>query len=164
MTVEPLAGAKTKVTRVARRLGRRLRNALRGGESGQSFLEFIMVFPLMMLLFLLIGTQAWWWWNQTSAAVAIHDGTMAAAHHGGSTEAGYEETFRALAVPLGGGATDYVGTVHIEHHDGMRATIGQIDNRKVIELPLLGEQVFHVRAFSFLRWEQFYGGPPEYWE
>ena len=37
-------------------------------ERGQSSLEFILVFPLLVVLFAFIAVQAWWWWNQTSAA------------------------------------------------------------------------------------------------
>jgi len=135
-----------------------------GEEQGQAMVEFIVVFPLMVVLFLLVAVQGWWWWNQASAAVAIHDGTAAAGHHEGSVEVGYEETFRALAAPLGGAAEDYRGTYTIVDLPQMRATAGTIRNEHVVELPYLGEELFTVEASSFQRKEQFYGGPADYFE
>ena len=134
------------------------------GERGQAFLEFIIVFPLLVILFLFIAVQAWWWWNQTSAAVAIHDGTAAAAHHSGSLAEGYQETFRALVAPLGGTAQEYAGTYQIVDLGAMRATAGYIHNSRVIALPYIGAKLFTVEASSFQRKEEFYGGPPSYFE
>jgi hypothetical protein len=126
--------------------------------------EFIVVFPLMVVLFLFLAAQAWYWWNQAAAAVAIYAGTAAAGHHDGSIEAGYRETFRALAAPLGGAAQDYAGTYTIVDLPPMRATAGAIRNTRVIDLPYNGAELFSVEASSFQRKEQFYGGPPEYFE
>ena len=134
------------------------------GQQGQAMVEFIIVFPLMVVLFLFLAAQAWWWWNQTSAAVAIYDGTAAAGHHNGSIEEGYRETFRALAAPLGGTAQDYAGTYTIVDLPQMRATAGTIRNARVIDLPYIGPELFTVEASSFQRKEQFYGGPPDYFE
>ena len=83
------------------------------GQRGQALVEFVIVFPLLVILFLFVAVQAWFWWNQSSAAIAIHDGTAAAAHHTGSLTQGYEETLRALAAPLGGSARDYDGAYFI---------------------------------------------------
>ena len=134
------------------------------GQRGQAFVEFILVFPLLVLLLLFIGAQAWWWWNQAAAAVAIHDGTAAAAHHGGSLTQGYGETFRALAAPLGGTAAEYEGRYSIVEFPAMRAVEGSIRNSRVIDLPYIGAAAFTVEASSFQRKEQFYGGPPGYSE
>jgi hypothetical protein len=133
-------------------------------QRGQAYVEFIVVFPLMVLLFLFIAVQAWYWWNQTSAAVAIYDGTAAASHHGGSIEAGYQETLRALAAPLGGTAQDYAGTYAIVDLPPLRATAGYLRNERVIDLPYIGLELFTVEASSFQRREQFYGGPPDTFE
>ena len=135
-----------------------------GGQRGQALVEFIVVFPLLVILFLFIAVQAWYWWNQTSSAIAIHDGTAAAAHHAGSLMAGYEETQRALAAPLGGTAQEYDGSYFIVELPPMRATAGYIRNSRVIELPYIGAELFTVEASSFQRKEQFYGGPPSYFE
>ena len=147
---------------VKRRQGQR--GQARLPERGQAFVEFVVVFPLLVLLFLFIAVQAWWYWNQTSAAVAIHDGTAAAAHHTGSLAEGYQETFRALAAPLGGTAQEYGGTYFIVELPAMRATAGTIRNSRVIDLPYVGAELFTVEASSFQRKEQFYGGPPGYFE
>lgn len=136
----------------------------RAGQRGQAFVEFVVVFPLLVLLFLFVGVQAWYWWNQSSAAIAIHDGTTAAAHHTGSLTEGYAETLRALAAPLGGTAQEYEGTYSIVELPQMRATMGAIRNSRVIELPYVGAELFTVEARSFQRKEQFYGGPPGYFE
>jgi hypothetical protein len=130
------------------------------GERGQSSLEFILVFPLLVILFALIALQAWWWWNQTTAAVAIHDGTAAAGHHGGSLAAGYAEVRQSLSAALGGMAHDYVGTFEIKELPAMRATVGRIRSESVVRIPYLGTRVLAVEARSFQRKEQFYGGPP----
>jgi hypothetical protein len=140
------------------------RRSVLGGEQGQAYVEFLVVLPLMAILFLFVAVQAWYWWNQTSAAIAIHDGTAAAAHHNGSVEAGYHETLRALAAPLGGTALDYAGTYTIVDLPSMRATAGTIRNARVIDLPYIGPELFTVEASSFQRKEQFYGGPPDYFE
>ena len=39
-----------------------------------------------------------------------------------------------------------------------------IHNSRVIELPYIGPELFTVEATSFQRKEQFYGGPPSYFE
>ena len=135
-----------------------------GGQQGQALVEFIIVFPLLVILFLFIAVQAWYWWNQTSSAIAIHDGTAVAAHHTGSLMEGYEETLRALAAPLGGTAQEYDGSYFIVELPPMRATMGYIRNSRVIELPYIGAELFTVEASSFQRKEQFYGGPPSYFE
>jgi hypothetical protein len=141
-----------------------LASGLAGGQRGQALTEFIVVFPILVVLFLFVAAQAWWWWNQASAAVAIHDGTAAAAHHTGSLAEGYGETRRALAAPLGGTAQDYEGTYAIVELPHMRATAGRIANARVIDLPYVGPALFTVEARSFQRKEQFYGGPPAYFE
>ena len=69
-----------------------------------------------------------------------------------------------LALPLGRSAEDYAGTYQIDDLGGMRATAGFIDNRRVIDIPLIGPVMFEVKAFSFQRREAFYGGPPDYFE
>ena len=135
-----------------------------GGQRGQALIEFVIVFPLLVILFLLVAVQAWYWWNQSSAAIAIHDGTAAAAHHSGSLTQGYQETLRALAAPLGGTAREYEGAYFIVELPPMRATVGAIHNARVIELPYIGPELFTVEATSFQRKEQFYGGPPSYFE
>jgi hypothetical protein len=133
-------------------------------ERGQAYIEFILTFPLMVILFLFIAVQAWWWWNQASAAVAIHDGTAAAAYHGGSWAEGHQETFRALAAPLGRSALEYGAAYFIVYMEPMRSTAGYIHNERVIALPYIGAQLFTVEASSFQRTEQFYPGPPDYFE
>ena len=136
----------------------------RKGQRGQAYVEFVVVFPLLVILFLFIGAQAWWWWNMASAAVAIHDGTAAAAHHGGSLAEGRQETLRALMAPLGSTAQEYTGSFTIVAAPARRATLGTIRLSKVIDLGYLGEKLFTVEARSFQRKEQFYGGPPSYFE
>jgi hypothetical protein len=146
------------------KLGPRFVRGKTEGQRGQALVEFVIVFPLLVILFLFVALQAWYWWNQSSAAIAIHDGTAAAAHHTGSLTQGYEETLRALAAPLGGTARDYDGTYFIVELPPMRATMGAIHNSRVIELPYIGPELFTVEATSFQRKEQFYGGPPSYFE
>lgn len=134
------------------------------GEQGQAYIEFIIVLPLMIILFYFVGVQAWWWWNQTTAAVAIHDGTAAMGHHGGSLAEGHAEVREALTAALGGVASEYAGTYRLVDLPAMRATTGYIRNETVVDIPYVGSRLFTVEARSFQRREQFYGGPPSFFE
>ncbi len=135
-----------------------------GDERGQSYLEFILIFPALVALLLFIGAFGWYWWNQTTAATAIHDGTYWAAIRGSSMGRGYAETRRALQAALGGVAQEYEGRFILRRYPQYRSTWGVIRNDRVIALPFLGDTLFQVRAMSFQRTERFYGGPPEDWE
>ena len=154
-----------------------------GDERGQSYLEFIMVFPALVVLFLFIAVYGWYWWNQTTAATAIHDGTYYAAIRYGNRGLGYAETRRALRAALGQSALDYEGKFAIVHYPGMRSTWGVIANESAIRLPYVGgeqyvcewtpdgqvrwctrDTIFSIKAMSFQRRERFYGGPPDGWE
>jgi Flp pilus assembly protein TadG len=33
------------------------------GQCGQALVEFVIVFPLLVILFLFIAVQTWYWWN-----------------------------------------------------------------------------------------------------
>ncbi len=70
----------------------------------------------------------------------------------------------ALRAALGGVADDYAGTFEIKDLPAMRATVGHIRNESVVAVPYLGTRVLVVEARSFQRKEQFYGGPPAYFE
>jgi len=162
---------------------RRLRFPGVGDERGQSYLEFILVFPLLVVLFLFIGIYGWYWWNQTTAATAIHDGTYFAAIRHGSRGLGYRETRRALRAALGRSALAYEDEFAITNYPDMRSTWGVIAYDTAVRLPFVGgkryvcawtpdgatqwctrDTLFSVKAASFQRYERFYGGPPRGWE
>jgi hypothetical protein len=139
----------------------RILKRLARDESGQAYLEFILLFGMALFLAGVFATLSWWWWNQTIAATAIHDGTEAAAvWNGGSLGRGYETTNRLLHAGLGGfapGAASYT----IGYAGSLRSVIGNIDYQYPAPF---GLGTMHVRARAFLRRERFYAGPPDQWE
>ncbi|MBU0493817.1 MAG: hypothetical protein KKA73_09290 [Chloroflexi bacterium] len=131
------------------------------GETGQAYLEFVLLLSLAIFLAGVFGSLAWYWWNQTVAAVAIHDGTRAAAvWHGGSLHNGYATTDRILQAGLGGTAPDQQH-YSIGYAGDLRSVIGSIDYQ--YSAPF-GLGLLRIRSRAFLRDEQFYPGPPERWE
>jgi hypothetical protein len=136
----------------------------RNGERGEGYLEFLIVFPLVMLLILAAFVQAWWQWNQSAAVVSLHQGVAEAAESGGSVEAGYDETMHNLRVALGRTARTYEDTIEIRYLPQVRITEGRIENEYVVTVPIIGRLVLPIRASSVQRTERFYAGPPEYYE
>jgi len=140
-----------------------LRKAIRfvREEHGQDLLEWTVALPIFLMLAAAIVLYGWYWWNQTTAAIAIHDGVYLAARRGGSIAQGEARIVEVLKAALGGYAQDY--SWQLVPDIGLRSIWGQITNDKVVTLPFVGDTLFKVRASSFQRWEQFYGGPPSGW-
>jgi hypothetical protein len=130
-------------------------------ERGQDMLEWVIGLPLFLLLCGAIAFYAWLWWNQTTAAIAIHDGTYLAAQRGGSFGAGMGRTRQLLGAALGAASGDY--QVSIAEDPATRSMIGHIENNGVLRIPFLGSMPLRIRAASWQRLEQFYGGPPQGW-
>jgi len=133
-------------------------------EQGQTYIEFLIVFPLLAALLLFIGIFGWFWWEQTTAATAIHNGVYLAAVENGDRGVGYAVTRQTLNAALGGAAAGFEGRYVIVHIPEMRSTWGGIAKDSPISVPFLGTALFRTRAMSFQRTERFYGGPPEDWE
>lgn len=128
---------------------------------GQVLIEWVVALPAFLVLCAGIAFYAWTWWNQTTAATAIHDGTYVAAVRGGNTGAGYGRAQEMLNAAVGGFADRY--TVRLTRAGGQRSMSGAISNPSTVRLPFLGTMLFGIRASSFQRAEQFYGGPPRGW-
>lgn len=126
---------------------------------GQDMIEWVIGLPLFLLLCGALAFYAWQWWNQTTAAAAIHDGTYLAAQRGGSLGAGLARTQQMLDVALGASASRY--RISLYPDAATRSVIGQISNDDALRIPFLGTLPLNIRASSYQRWEQFYGGPPE---
>ncbi len=126
-------------------------------ESGQDLLEWTVTLPVFMALCVGIAFYFWLWWNQVSAAAAVHDGTYLAAIKGGDAGAGYARIERMLQASVGNFKTSY--SVRIAA-DSPKSVRGAVQNNRLFRLPFLGLFPFVVRAQSFQRQEQFYGGPP----
>lgn len=124
-------------------------------------IEWVIGLPLFLLLCGAIAFYAWLWWNQTTAAIAIHDGAYLAAQRGGSVAAGSARTARMLNAALGKTSGRYYWTM-IQDED-TRSVIGYIYNDDVMKIPYIGRMPLVIRAGSYQRWEQFYGGPPDGW-
>ncbi len=130
-------------------------------ECGQDLVEWTVGLPVFLILCAGIVFYAWMWWNQVAAAAAVHDGTYLAAMRGGNTGAGYARTQRMLQSAVGGFASSYA--VSIGADANRRSVIGSVQNNRLFQLPFLGALPLNIRAQSFQRLEQFYGGPPQGW-
>ncbi len=128
---------------------------------GQDVLEWTVGLPIFLILCVGIAFYAWTWWNQTTAAAAIHDGTYLAAIKGGDLGSGYWRIQQMLNASVGGFAGSY--EYNLTPDSGERSVLGTIGNARAVNLPFLGEMFFGIRASSFQRAEQFYGGPPQGW-
>jgi len=128
---------------------------------GQDILEYTVVLPIFLMVVVGLMVYAWYWWSQTTAAVAIHDGTYLAARRGGSIAQGMARVEELLRAALGGGAQH----IHysITERPAERSMEGQIEGERMIHLPFVGDTLLRVRASSFQRREQFYGGRPNGW-
>jgi Flp pilus assembly protein TadG len=147
----------------------RLRQILRGrrgDERGAALYEYALVFPLFCAVLLVIVALGWWWWSQSAAAIAIHDGARDAAAHDGDLALGYETARTILASHLGrANAQAYEGHFRL-WRDGLRRSVrGEVLLDHTTTVPFVGAgQLFQVRATTFQRRWDFYGGPPDYWE
>ncbi len=130
-------------------------------ERGQDLVEWTVGLPVFLILCAGIVFYAWMWWNQVAAAAAVHDGTYLAAIRGGDVGAGYARTQRMLRSAVGGSANSY--SISIGADAGRRSVAGSVRNSSVFSLPYLGAMPLNIRAQSFQRLEQFYGGPPAGW-
>ncbi len=128
---------------------------------GQDVLEWTVGLPIFLILCAGIAFYAWTWWNQTTAAAAIHDGAYVAAIKGGDNGAGYGRIQQMLKASVGGFAGSY--SYSLAPVPGSRSVSGTISTPRAVKLPFLGEMLFGIRASSFQRAEQFYGGPPGGW-
>jgi Flp pilus assembly protein TadG len=142
----------------------KIRHGLRGFHRdmrGQDMLEWVIGLPLFLLLCGAIAFYGWLWWNQTTAAIAIHDGAYLAAQRGGNTGAGFDRTMRILNAALGKASGNY--RISIYEDETTRSVIGNIYNNDIMRIPYIGRMPLNIRAGSYQRWEQFYGGPPAGW-
>ncbi len=134
-------------------------------ELGAALYEYALVFPLFCAVILAIVAMGWWWWTQSVAAVAIHDGARDAAAHDGNLSLGYETTRNILGSHLGGGnAATYEGHFRLWQDGSRRSVRGEITLDHTTRIPFLGIHLFEIRATTFQRRWDFYGGPPDYWE
>jgi Flp pilus assembly pilin Flp len=136
------------------------------GEAGAALYEYALVLPLFCVVILAVVAMGWWWWNQAVAAVAIHDGARDAAAHDGNLALGYETTRTILGSHLGRVNADrYEGHFRLWLDGARRSVRGEIHLDHVMTIPFVGAgQLFEVRATTFQRQWQFYGGPPDTWE
>jgi TadE-like protein len=130
-------------------------------ERGQDLLEWTIGLPVFLILCAGIVFYAWMWWNQVAAAAAVHDGTYLAAMRGGDTGAGYARISRMLRSSVGALVDGY--NISIGPDASRRSVSGLVRNDSLFRLPYLGALPLNIRASSFQRLEQFYGGPPAGW-
>ncbi|HEC35823.1 MAG TPA: pilus assembly protein [Anaerolineae bacterium] len=135
-------------------------------ERGAALYEYALVFPLLCAVVFVIVAMGWWWWSQSVAAIAIHDGARDAAAHHGNLTLGYDTTRSILASHLGRpNAERYEGRFRLWLDGARRSVRGEVHLDHVTTIPFVGAgQLFEVRAATFQRRWDFYGGPPDYWE
>ena len=135
-------------------------------EQGSALYEYALVFPLLCAVVFVIVAMGWWWWSQSVAAIAIHDGARDAAAHDGNLELGYATTRNVLGSHLGRStAEEYEGQFRLWTDGARRSVRGEIIVDRTTSVPFIGTgQLFQVRATSFQRQWNFYGGPPDLWE
>lgn len=130
-------------------------------EGGQDLVEWTVGLPVFIVLCAGVAFYAWLWWNQVAAAAAVHDGAYLAAIRGGDTGAGYARVQRMLQSAVGASASRY--SISIAADPARRSVSGIVRNGSLLTLPYLGAMPMNIRAQSFQRLEQFYGGPPQGW-
>ena len=135
-----------------------------GGEAGQAYLEFVVVFGCLAALAMFLAVFGWHWWTQVTAATAIHDATTLAAVDGGDRAAGYDAMRRLLGAALGGAAGQFEGKYAIFYVPAWRSAVGSIGDVQAVSVPFLGGGVLTIKAASVQRTERFYGGAPEDFE
>lgn len=140
--------------------------SLHGDEEGAALYEYALVFPLLCLVVSVIVAMGWWWWNQSTAAVAIHDGARDAAAHDGNLGLGYDTTHTILGSHLGRSTAEaYEGHFRLWPDGARRSVRGTVRFDNAMMVPFVdSSQLFEIRASTFQRNWQFYGGPPDYWE
>ena len=132
---------------------------MKTGEEGTATYEYAFTLMIYGMLVTMIALFSWYWYNQNMAAVAIHDAAHEAAIHGGDMAAG-DARMREIMITLGSQADTYRGAYQLYHVGDRRSVGGRINASPGWYIPFLGTYVFSVRATSFQRDWDFYGGPP----
>lgn len=137
-------------------------------DEGAALYEYALVFSLFCLVISVIVSLSWYWWNMSWASVALHDGARDAAARNGDLATGRETTERLLIQGLGRpNAEAYDGHWKLWLDGSRRSVRGELRHDYGWNVPFIGETLFKVRASTFQRQWQFYGGPPtgpEGWE
>jgi hypothetical protein len=126
--------------------------------------EYAIALPVLLMLIFFAIAVSWYWWQQNIAAVALHEGTNLDAIHGngayGLPDSGAQRTKDILVASLGASASDFRYGYHIYPVTGARSVGGKVSLQGGWNLPLLGLFRYAIRAQSWQRDWQFYGGPP----
>ena len=134
-------------------------------EQGAALYEYALVFPLLCAIIFAIVAMGWWWWSQSVAAIAVHDGARDAAAHDGNLTLGYATMHNILRSSLGGpNAQAYEPHARLWADPARRSVRGEIVLDHVTTVPFIGSGRFQIRATTFQRRWNFYGGPPDWWE
>ncbi len=151
-----------------RRAATRLRRAARRAQSGQGYVEFVVVLPSMMLLLLLLWEFSLFWWSRMTVSTATFEAARRVAA-GQSTAVGYAVYNEVMDAGMGRMAGEHRGDFTLVIQPGMRSV------RAVADVPyhwpeglaaLMGgaDIDLHLKASAFFRLEKFYGGPPGVFE
>jgi len=146
---------------------RRAAARLRRAQSGQGYVEFVIVLPVMMLLLLLLWEFSLFWWSRMVVSTATFESARRVAA-GQSMAVGYAVYNEVLDAGIGRMADQHRGDFSLVIQPGMRSV------RAAANVPyhwptgleaLMGNEVdLHLKASAFFRLERFFGGPPGVFE
>jgi len=141
----------------------RVGKILRRKQSGQGYIEFIVVLPLLLLLILLAWEMGYLWWSRMVVSTATFEAARYVAA-GEPPAAGYAVYDQVLDLGLGKMAEEHRGHFSLAVQPSLRSVRARA--RVPYQWPaglsaLMGGGVdLHLKASAFFRLEQFYGGPP----
>ncbi len=132
-------------------------------EVGAATVEYALALPVCLMLLFFAIAIGWYWWTQNITAVAIHEGANLDAIHGGGVGGlplnGAQRFKNIVSAGLGSDSRDFRSHFRLYDVPDERSVEGQVTLQDGWYLPFAGLFRFVVRAQSFQRSWQFYGGP-----
>jgi hypothetical protein len=135
-------------------------------QAGSAIAEFAIVFPLFVLILLFIGAVTWTFWVQAATAIASQEAARAAAYRQGegyNPAAGYKPFSDALAGITNPASAERIGSPEIRVDFARRSLLVSVERPLSFYTPALSAEAA-IRAGTFTRLMQFFGGPPDPWE
>ncbi|MEA3339634.1 MAG: TadE/TadG family type IV pilus assembly protein [Chloroflexota bacterium] len=147
---------------------RRVLARLRRGQSGQGYVEFVIVLPSMMLLLLLLWEFSLFWWSRMVVSTATFEAARRVAA-GQPASTGYAVYNEILDAGIGRMADQHRGDFTLIVQPGMRSVRATANVPyhwpEGLEALMGGDDVdLHLKASAFFRLEQFFAGPPGVFE
>ena len=151
-----------------RRAVARLRAGAKRKQSGQGYVEFVVVLPSMLLLLFLLWEFSLFWWSRMVVSTATFEAARRVAA-GQPASTGYAVYNEVLDAGMGRMAEEHRGDFSIVVQPGMRSVraTANVPYHWPAGLEAMmggGDVNLHLKASAFFRLEQFFGGPPGVFE